>query len=135
MSFLYFISPFIGYLSCGILKFIINVLKNKTFTLKHIGMGGMPSNHTTIVTTPLALIIINEGLDHPIVGIGAGLLLIVIIDAVDLRKKISEHAIMINKELKNEHKLKERIGHSVSEIIGGLITGCFIAFLLTFLNN
>ena len=92
MYIIYLISPFIGFFAAGSIKFFLNLVTYKKFSLSFIGLGGMPSNHTTIVTTPLALIVINEGPNSPIVGIGAAILLIVIIDALDLRNKVGFHA-------------------------------------------
>tara|TARA_X000000950_G_C13553845_1_gene512695 strand:- start:164 stop:574 length:411 start_codon:yes stop_codon:yes gene_type:complete len=130
---MYFFSPLFGYLFAGTLKFIIRSIKYGKIELRLMGMGGMPSNHTTIVTTPLTLIIINEGIDHPLVGLGMALLVIVIIDALDLRRKISKHAVIINRLNQSKNFLRENIGHNIFEIIGGILTGILTGFIYSFL--
>ena len=132
MTLIYFLSPFVGYLIAGSIKLCINVIINKKFSLNLIGMGGMPSTHTSVVSSPLTLAIIHEGIDQPLVGIGGALLVIVIIDAMDLRRKIGNHAVLINKLTKNHDKLRERTGHNFIEVIGGLLTGIFAGYLLSF---
>jgi len=133
MALIYILSPLFGYLFAGTIKFIITSIKHGKIELRLIGMGGMPSNHTTIVTTPLTLVIINEGIDHPIVGVGMALLLIVIIDALDLRRKISKHAVIINRLNQSKNTLRENIGHNIFEIIGGILVGILTGFFCSFL--
>ena len=138
MLFGYLASPFIGYIFGGGLKFVINVIKNKKIDFGFIGMGGMPSTHTSIATAPLTLCIYNNGINDPIVGVGVAFLLITIIDALDLRKKISNHASQLNKLLKTtktKKLLKENINHNVFEILGGIFTGICAGFFTFFVFN
>ena len=117
---------------------MINIIKYKKIDLKFVGMGGMPSTHTSIATAPLTLCVLDEGFDTPIIGIGVAFLLITIIDALDLRKKISHHAKLINSLLLDKNRktqLRENINHKFIEIIGGIFSGMFAGYLLYYINE
>ena len=112
------------------MKFFINsfVAKKPAFGL--IGYGGLPSNHSAIVSSMATLIALKEGLNHPAFGVALTLAFIVILDAASLRKQIGKQAAALNRlakiaNLKGE--LRERVGHSLIEIIAGIAVGIVIA--------
>lgn len=129
--YIYLITPFCAWLICGITKFIVNCIKENRLAFDLIGYGGMPSNHSAIVSSMASLIAFKEGIDSSVFGAVLTLAFIVIMDANSLRKKMEQHAIELNK-LKNhsEPLLRERIGHSKLEILFGMIIGIIIGFLL-----
>lgn len=131
MDYQYLITPFLAWLVCGILKFLINSLKQKKLAFNLIGYGGMPSNHSAIVSSMMSLIAFKEGINTPIFGVALTLAFIVVLDANGLRKKIEQHAIEINK-VKNHTQpiLRERIGHNRFEIICGIFLGVCLAFII-----
>ncbi|NOV00269.1 divergent PAP2 family protein [Paenibacillus planticolens] len=131
---LYLFAPFLGWLISGCLKFAINYIKFGSEAKKRIGNGGFPSTHTTIVTTTVALIGLNEGFTSAIFGLGVTFLLIVVIDAIGLRIAVGKHAISINK-LNANKALRESMGHTRLEILGGLILGSIIATFLWWLKS
>lgn len=128
----YLITPFIAWLCCGLLKFIINSLKQKKLAFHLIGYGGMPSNHSAIVSSMAALIAFQEGVDTPAFGVALTLAFIVVMDANSLRKKIEQHAKEIN-QFKHYQApvLRERIGHSKVEILMGLLLGSLLGALIS----
>jgi len=129
MSYQYFITPFLAWLCCGILKFLINCIKEKKFAFDLIGYGGMPSNHSAIVSSMASLIAFKEGIDSAAFGVAITLAFIVVLDANSLRKKIEQHAIEINKLKHYSHPiLRERIGHTKLEILIGIFLGTIIGF-------
>ncbi|MEB3767271.1 divergent PAP2 family protein [Acinetobacter sp. MD2] len=130
--YIYLITPFVAWLICGITKFVVNCLKERRLAFDLIGYGGMPSNHSTIVSSMASLIAFKEGIDTPVFGSALTFAFIVILDASSLRKQIGKHAQAIN-QLKNYHnmKLRERIGHSRAEILVGIFLGVGIGFLLS----
>lgn len=124
----YLITPFICWLIAGSMKFAINSLRRGQPATAHIGYGGFPSNHTTIVSGMAALVGLKEGIDTAAFGVALTLAFIVVIDALDLRNHIGRHARTINALSGDaEEKLRERLGHSVVEVMGGVVVGGVIA--------
>ena len=129
--YIYLITPFFAWLVCGITKFVVNCLKERRLAFDLIGYGGMPSNHSSIVSSMASLIAFKEGIDTPAFGVALTLASIVILDANSLRKQIGKHAKALNHlEYYQGDKLRERIGHSKLEILFGMIIGIIIGFLL-----
>ena len=129
--YLYLIAPFITWFICGVIKFAVNCIKERRFAFDLIGYGGMPSNHSAIVSSMASLIAFKEGVNTAAFGVALTLAFIVILDANSLRKQIGRHAQEINylKHYQGD-KLRERIGHSKLEIIMGIILGFCVGFIL-----
>lgn len=130
MDYSYLLCPFIAWLTAGGLKFVINsfVAKKPAFGL--IGYGGLPSNHSAIVSSMATLIALKEGLNHPAFGVALTLAFIVILDAASLRKQIGKQAAALNllaKTANFKSELRERVGHSLIEIIAGIAVGIVVA--------
>ena len=131
MDISYAITPFVGWLIAGVVKFLINSIKAKRLAFDLIGYGGLPSNHSSIVTSIAALIAIREGIANPAFGIAVTLGFIVMLDANSLRKQVGRHAQVINRLIDDETTaLRERMGHSRLEILAGIVTGIFTAWLV-----
>lgn len=129
MDYSYLITPFLTWLCCGITKFLINCITEKRLAFDLIGYGGMPSNHSAIVTSMAALIAFKEGIHTPAFGVALTLAFIVMLDANSLRKKMEQHAIEINKIKSYQQPiLRERIGHSKLEIVLGVFLGIFLSY-------
>lgn len=128
----YFITPFFAWLCAGSLKFLVNSIKAKKLAFKLIGYGGMPSNHSTIVTSMAALIAFKEGVNTPAFGVAVTLAFIVMMDANGLRRTIEKHAKAINQLNTTPQTLpllRERVGHSKAEIFAGIIVGFICSFI------
>ena len=128
---IYLITPFFAWLVCGITKFVVNCLKERRLAFDLIGYGGMPSNHSAIVSSMASLVAFREGIDTSAFGVALTLAFIVILDAGSLRKQIGKQAQSIN-QLENYQgiKLRERIGHNKLEILMGVILGSCVGFIL-----
>lgn len=132
----YLITPFLAWLVAGCLKFLINSIKAKQLAFGLIGYGGMPSNHSAIVSSIVALIAFKEGIDVPAFGVALTLAFIVMLDANSLRRAVGKHAVEINKLAKNDPEyqlLRERMGHTKFEILGGVVVGCLVGFVVSLL--
>lgn len=132
----YLITPFLAWLVAGCLKFLINSIKAKQLAFGLIGYGGMPSNHSAIVSSIVALIAFKEGIDVPAFGVALTLAFIVMLDANSLRRAVGKHAVAINKLAKNDPEyqlLRERMGHTKFEILGGVVVGCLVGYLINIL--
>ncbi|MEZ8724412.1 divergent PAP2 family protein [Vibrio pomeroyi] len=125
MDLSYLITPFFAWLVAGCAKFAFNTIREKRLAFDLIGYGGMPSNHSSIVSSAATIIALNEGLQEPALVVALALAFIVILDANSLRQQVGKHAEAIN--LLNNNKegkpLRERMGHTRVEILAGVVTG------------
>ena len=126
----YALTPFLAWLVAGISKFVINSIKAKQLAFGLIGYGGLPSNHSAIVSSMAALIALKEGIGHPAFGVAITLAFIVMLDANSLRRQVGKHAEAINKLAANtpdQPLLRERMGHTRLEIAAGIAVGIAVA--------
>jgi acid phosphatase family membrane protein YuiD len=134
----YVLTPFLAWLIAGILKFLINSLKARRLAFDLIGYGGLPSNHSAIVSSMATLIALKEGINTPAFGVAIALAFIVILDASSLRKQVGKHAAVINQLnaliTNSPSILRERMGHTRIEIFAGVITGSAVAYLVYFFS-
>lgn len=130
MDWSYALTPFLAWLVAGVLKFIINSLQVGRLAFGLIGYGGLPSNHSAIVSSMAALVALREGPSHPAFGVALTLTFIVILDAGSLRRQVGKQAETINRlagEDKTHTPLRERMGHSRLEIVVGTTVGIMVA--------
>ncbi|MBV6325664.1 divergent PAP2 family protein [Duganella violaceipulchra] len=130
MDIAYLVTPLITWITVGPIKFLINSAKARKWAFKLVGNGGFPSNHSAVVSSMATLIALREGIGHPAFGVAVTLCFIVIIDANSLRQHVGKQAAAINRLAKEDggHTwLRERMGHTLVEIGGGLCTGIAIA--------
>ncbi len=135
--YVYLLTPFLAWLIAGCLKFLINSMKAKKLAFGLIGYGGLPSNHSAIVSSMVTLIALKEGIDTPAFGVALTLAFIVMLDANSLRRAVGKHAVEINKLAKDDPEyqlLRERMGHTKIEILAGISVGLLVAFILFYLN-
>jgi acid phosphatase family membrane protein YuiD len=93
--------------------------------------GGMPSSHSALVTATTLAIGLYYGLDHPAFVLGIAITMIVTYDAAGVRQQAGIHARRINVlfgELLHGHPISERdlrevLGHTPLEVIGGILLG------------
>jgi acid phosphatase family membrane protein YuiD len=137
-EFSYVLTPFLAWLVAGILKFLINSLKAHRLAFDLIGYGGLPSNHSAIVSSMATLIALKEGINTPAFGVAIALAFIVILDASSLRRQVGKHAEAINQlnalTTRSSLLLRERMGHTRIEIFAGVITGSAVAYLVYFFS-
>ena len=138
MDFSYALTPFLAWLVAGALKFLINSFKAKQLAFGLIGYGGLPSNHSTIVSSMAALIAFKEGIGHPAFGVALTLAFIVMLDANSLRRKVGKHAEAINRlsiSSSIHEPLRERMGHTGIEIAAGIAVGIAVAAVVSKVLN
>jgi acid phosphatase family membrane protein YuiD len=105
-----------------------------------LSVGGMPSSHTALVTATAHGIGLHAGFDNPIYALAVTLAMVVIYDATGIRRQAGIHAQRINilfDELLSGHPvdekdLREVLGHTPREVIGGIFLGLLIPQLLWF---
>jgi acid phosphatase family membrane protein YuiD len=133
MDLSYVLTPLLAWFIAGISKFTINSIKAKQLAFGLIGYGGLPSNHSAIVSSMAALIALKEGIGNPAFGVAITLAFIVLLDANSLRRQVGKHAAAINKlsaGASGHQSLRERMGHTQLEIIAGSVVGIAVAFIV-----
>ncbi len=132
MDVAYLVMPFLAWLVAGSSKFAVNSIRAKQLAFGLIGYGGFPSNHSAIVSSMAALIAFKEGIEHPAFGVALALTFIVLLDANSLRRQIGKQAEAINRlqSNSNESPLRERIGHTKIELLGGIVVGIAAAYIV-----
>ena len=126
-----------------LLKPFIGLIWAHKFDLKLLrSTGGMPSSHTSFVialTTSIGLI---EGAGTVDFAIALVFALIIIHDAMGVRREAGKQAEVINdwsKQLSKlfeegqftEENLKTMLGHNFSQVIGGVILGIIVGYFGT----
>lgn len=120
-----------------LLKALGNRLRLGQWYWRRLGYGGFPSSHTTLITTAAFLIGLQDGFGSPLFALAALLDGVVISDAAVVRRAAGKQAATLNRivaELRKTHKIKaeqlrELLGHTPFEIIGGFILGVIAAWL------
>lgn len=138
MDYLYAITPFVAWLVAGSLKFLVNSARAGKPAFGLIGYGGLPSNHSAVVSSMAALVAFREGIGSPAFGVALTLAFIVILDASSLRKQVGRHAVAINAltdASSGAPRLRERIGHTPLEIVAGIVVGVAVARAVLFLAS
>jgi acid phosphatase family membrane protein YuiD len=99
--------------------------------------GGMPSSHSALMTATTLAVGLYYGLDNPTFALGVALTMIVTYDAAGVRQQAGIHAQRINvifSELMRGHQINERdlrevLGHTPLEVLGGILLGLAVATL------
>ncbi|MBE7020925.1 MAG: divergent PAP2 family protein [Ruminococcaceae bacterium] len=126
----------ISWLIAQVLKVILVLITSKTIDLSRlVGSGGMPSSHSSLVSTLVFMTGRISGVSSPEFAVAFALAVIVMYDAANVRREAGEHAKIINiiidqwvenDNLKIDKDLKELLGHTPFEIIIGAILGSII---------
>ncbi len=99
--------------------------------------GGMPSSHSaTMVAVTLGSALF-YGFDSPIFALGVAVTIVVVYDAANVRRQAGIQAQKINvlvNELLSGHPISEKdlrevLGHTPVEVIGGILLGVLIAIV------
>lgn len=127
-----------------LIKIAIYSLKhgwNLRDTLEHVGHGHMPSAHTGFIVSLVTAVGYYHGISSSSFAVSFVLAIITIDDAVRLRMYMGDQGRYLNKIIENLQleekypKLKERMGHRISEVIvGGLIGFSFTLALAKLLG-
>jgi len=100
--------------------------------------GGMPSSHSSLMVATTLSIGLYYGFDSPLFALAFAVSMIVVYDAAGVRRQAGYHAQKINllfEELFSGHpisqeRLKEVLGHTPRQVIGGIVLGTLIALIV-----
>jgi len=106
-----------------------------------LSVGGMPSSHAALVVAVAHAIGLYEGFGTPLFGLAVVVCMVVIYDATGIRRQAGIHAqtinILVDELLRghpvSEKQLREVLGHTPLEALGGFILGLVVTQLLWFL--
>ncbi|MDB5920232.1 MAG: acid phosphatase [Massilia sp.] len=140
MDFTYFVTPVLTWLVVGPIKFCITSVRQRRLAFDLVGNGGFPSNHSAVVTSMATLIALREGINDPAFGVAVTLAFVIMIDANSLRQHVGRQAAAINRltgagGATGVKPLRERMGHTLVEIGGGIVTGIGVAFAINYLSG
>jgi acid phosphatase family membrane protein YuiD len=99
--------------------------------------GGMPSSHSALIVGITHGIGLSVGFGTPLFALAFAMAMIVIYDATGIRRQAGKHAELINamiNDLASGHPLKEEqlrevLGHTPLEALGGILLGLIVAQL------
>ncbi len=123
-------------------KFILYSLIERQINWRRLwGSGGMPSSHTAFTLALTGAVGLSEGFQTTAFAISFALMLIVIYDAMGVRYETGKQGAVLNQILNElfvqgkpltDERLKELVGHSPVEVLGGALTGV-VALLIFYL--
>ena len=134
-----------------IIKTIIHAIRNKTFKAERlIGSGGMPSSHSALVCSASVATFRICGPQSVEFALMLIVALIVMYDAMGVRRAAGLHAHQLNRmnkyfdeegieipnygikpsKPKKQKDFKEYLGHTPFEVLGGVILGIIIALIM-----
>jgi len=133
----YLLVPILAWISVQLIKFITDVIKNKKINLRVlVASGGMPSSHSSVVTSLMTLIGINEGFNSILFAIFFVFSLIVMYDAAGVRRAAGKQAGILNQliysnqvKIDTNEKLKELIGHTPKQVFVGALWGIALGII------
>ncbi|MCL4272341.1 MAG: divergent PAP2 family protein [Anaerolineales bacterium] len=127
-----------GWLLAQVLKIPTEYLRSRRWMwAMFFAAGGMPSSHTALMVAGTLAVGLYHGFDNPLFAIAVGATMIIAHDAAGVRRQAGKHAERINllfDELLHGHmwsedELKEVIGHTPLEVVGGIILGLLVAIV------
>lgn len=131
------ISALMAWAAAQGIKTILYAIMNRKLDIHRLfGDGGMPSGHSATVTSMAVTAGIEYGLRSSIFGMAAIVAIIVMHDAMGVRREAGKHAKILNElwealgdPARTEEKLKEFLGHTPLQVVCGAILGFLVAVL------
>lgn len=157
MSFLYeffqnrvLFAATLGWFTAQLAKMLLTAVFTKRWQLERLwGAGGMPSAHSSMVCALTVSMARFSGINSPAFALAVMFAFVTMYDAMGVRREAGEHAKLLNKYLNeleiskadvngdgvpdreiDEIDLKEFIGHTPLEVLGGVLTGILVGILI-----
>lgn len=118
---------------------LFSVLERRFYWKKLIDTGGLPSAHSAFVTGLASGVGAKDGFTSSTFAIACVFALIVMYDAMSLRREAGKHADVLNDLLllsfiqdafKEREALKELLGHTPLEVLAGAALGIVTGMLM-----
>ena len=132
----YIIAIITAWLGAHIIKYVINKANkvNISFRVNLFNSGGMPSAHSSTVVSLATIIGLKEGFGSAIFGLAFLFAIIVMYDAMKVRRSTGEQGNAIRSLIKEQ---KSNIkppytaqGHILSEVVFGALFGVLIGIVV-----
>lgn len=145
----------LAWVAAQVLKTILNYAVTKKFHAERlVGAGGMPSAHSALVCSMTIAVSKLTGVNSPEFAMAFIIAAVVMYDAMGVRRAAGEQAKVLNKivfhwdeivkkdpdpdedpsmeapEELSKKELKEFLGHTPLEVLGGALLGILIAMLI-----
>ena len=132
------VNSLLAWAAAQIIKTILYAAVHRQIDLHRLfGDGGMPSGHSATVTAMATTAALEYGLDSPIFAITAIFGIVVMHDAMGVRREAGKHAEVLNnliaslnQDVPPEEALKEFLGHTPLQVCFGALLGFGVALLL-----
>jgi acid phosphatase family membrane protein YuiD len=133
-----FLTTLASWIIAQTLKVIFGFIIQKKVDFRwFVGTGGMPSSHTAGATCLATAIGLEQGFNSVVFALAASFALVVMFDAQGVRRAAGRQARILNKIMDDiywrkkieEDRLREFIGHTPLEVLGGFCLGIIIALL------
>ncbi|MGD8749677.1 MAG: divergent PAP2 family protein [Balneolaceae bacterium] len=103
-----------------------------------LSVGGMPSSHSSLLTSATVAIGLYHGFDNPLFALGVAITMVVTYDAAGVRRQAGVHAQRINMlfneflrgHMFDQKDLREVLGHTPLEVTGGVLFGIVVATVM-----
>lgn len=121
------------------LKMILSFIENKKIDWELMtASGGMPSSHTAFVVSAATMIGKSEGFESGIFALAAVLALVVMYDAMNVRRAVGNIGQTLNQMIDSFNKtgklnienVKEILGHSPLQVAAGFVLGVAVGMLM-----
>ncbi|HNR46775.1 MAG TPA: divergent PAP2 family protein [Anaerolineaceae bacterium] len=131
-----FIAALLGWFVAQLIKVPIEYVRHRRLNWGlWFSAGGMPSSHSSLITSTMLAIGLYEGFGTPVFALAFAIAMIIIYDAAGVRREAGRHAQKINALIEellaghpiSEKRLKEVLGHTPPEVIGGIVLGVILA--------
>ena len=120
-----------------VIKTILHFVVNRNLDLKRmVGSGDMPSSHSAFVCAATTAIGQVCGWRDPMFSLSAAMALVVMYDACNVRRCAGEQAKVLNyviehwdkipREIKEQKRLNENLGHTLPQVLAGALLGSVI---------
>ena len=125
----YILVPLLLWLAIQTSKVVVDCIEKKKFTLRRLlGSGGMPSSHSAVMVSITVTLGKNIGFKSPIFALACFMSLVVMQDAIGVRRQVGKQAkylneILMDEKTSPEEKFQEMVGHTPFQVLIGLIVG------------
>lgn len=134
-----FLTSIIAWAVAQLLKVMLVLLHDRKLDFSRlVGSGGMPSSHSSFVTSLATGIAITDGFASTTFAVSFVLALVVMYDAAGVRRAAGQQAKLLNRivdewqyddaQTRNK-RLKELLGHTPAEVFAGAILGIVIGII------
>ena len=134
------VSAFWAWFAAQLIKFTFEIIQNKKFDFaKLVSSGGMPSSHSSAVCALTTGVGMLEGISSTAFAISFVLSLIVMYDAMGVRREAGKHSKILNSLIEDlldykpeyfQKNLKELIGHTPFQVLCGAVLGVITPFII-----